>query len=188
MQNFSGPQMSGEFVSIRTGETVIVRDCVQLDGEKYHVRLSTGETIPINDFTSNYYQMADDNIYDNNGNIIGKDDGKNKPQVQLEDPINYDLMFAGMEEPEIPIPVVKKSVVESSSNDMISKIFEKKSTIKPTITVSIDFNEFPKTEINVIKDCFDITDKDITDTIISYFNLEAEIKNKMSDALSDILK
>lgn len=64
-------QMKGTWISKKTGQEVIVRDCVMSDGNSMIVMLADGRMIDMNQFSSEYYQMSDE-IYDSNGNVIGK--------------------------------------------------------------------------------------------------------------------
>lgn len=65
-----GPDIKGRWINKKTGEEVIVRDTIMSD-DTMSVMLSDGRMISMNEFSSLYYQVSDD-LYDSNGNVIGK--------------------------------------------------------------------------------------------------------------------
>ena len=65
-----GPDIKGRWINKKTGQEVIVRDTIMSD-DTMSVMLSDGRMISMNEFSSLYYQVSDD-LYDSNGNVIGK--------------------------------------------------------------------------------------------------------------------
>jgi hypothetical protein len=83
MQDFgtgpNGPDIKGKWINRRTGNIINVRDAF-ISGDDMVVMTDKGQ-ISMNEFSNNYIQASQD-IYDQNGNIIGKED------ISPEDIIN----------------------------------------------------------------------------------------------------
>ena len=78
------PEIKGTWISKKTGAEVQVRDCIIAENGM-SVMLSDGRMIDMNEFSTEFYQISDD-IYDSNGNIIGKADGNNPVPVPPYNP------------------------------------------------------------------------------------------------------
>lgn len=196
-----GPNMFGEYTSIETGETVFVRDTVIID-DKMQVRLTDDTIIPLNDFSNRYFKLENDNIYSGDGTITGKVD---KMHSIVSPTLNTSKFFEGMDTPiekkvsvssnepfvetviDNGITVTKPSVIDTNINNMVQKLFTKKELKEPQINIELIFENLPKNELNVLKDCFDVSNDDITKTIIEFFHLEDIIKNKMTEVVSNLL-
>lgn len=66
-----GPMISGKWLNKTTGTVVNVRDSI-IDGDNMIIITDKGQ-IPMYEFSNDYIQ-ASENIYDERGNIIGKED------------------------------------------------------------------------------------------------------------------
>jgi hypothetical protein len=78
------PEIKGTWISKKTGAEVQVRDCIIAENGM-SVMLSDGRMIDMDEFSTEFYQISDD-IYDSNGNIIGKADGNNPVPVPPYNP------------------------------------------------------------------------------------------------------
>lgn len=199
-----GPVIKGKFISKRTNKEVYVRDAFQIDDHMV-VMLQSGEQIPINDFYNEYYQMSDE-VYDEHGHVIG-----NNPQNDLEycekneNHLNKDLVFKGMNIPDVlgdqiilgapPTPKgtshLDKILVDTLNGvpegvQLVSKLLKKVN--KPTIKIEFDWNDFPKEQIKMLKEFYDVTDEEITQAIfneyLSYESLNNDCMNQIKNYIS----
>lgn len=196
-----GPSISGKFFNKDTGREIFVRDSVN-DGIKMCVVLSDGTTMDMSEF-QNYVQMSDEE-YDSKGNLIGK--AKKQPKSNL-DP---NLLFAGMgdkpkettdkqseqirsimkqiEEPKfIEEHNVEDKNVEEYSKDnqklaMIKKILDKSS--EPEIVITINWENKPEKEFEMLKNFFDVDIEDIAYAIFMQYGDVNKIKQAFKEALS----
>ena len=184
-----GPAISGKFFHKDTGREIFVRDSIN-DGIKMCVVLSDGTTMDMSEF-QNYVQMSDEE-YDSQGRLIGK--AKEQPKSNL-DP---DLLFAGMgdrpkesnkqseEIRSVMRQIEEPNTVEYSEDDqklaMIKKILDKSS--EPEIVVTINWQNKPEKEFEMLKNFFDINIEDIADAVFRQYGDVNKIKQAFKEALS----
>ena len=184
-----GPSISGKFFHKDTGREIFVRDSIN-DGVQMCVVLSDGTTMDMSEF-KDYIQMSDEE-YDYQGRLIGK--AKEQPKSSL-DP---NLLFAGMgdrpkevnKQSEEIRSVIKqieepKTVEYSEDNQklaMIKKILEKSS--EPEIVVTINWQNKPEKEFEMLKNFFDINIEDIADAVFRQYGDVNKIKQAFKEALS----
>ena len=184
-----GPAISGKFFHKDTGREIFVRDSIN-DGIKMCVVLSDGTTMDMSEF-QNYVQMSDEE-YDSQGRLIGK--AKEQPKSNL-DP---DLLFAGMgdrpkesnkqsEEIRSVMKQIEEPRIEEYSKDnqkleMIKKILEKSS--EPEIVVTINWQNKPEKEFEMLKNFFDINTEDIANAVFRQYGDVNKIKQAFKEALS----
>ena len=184
-----GPSISGKFFHKDTGKEIFVRDSIN-DGIKMCVVLSDGTTMDMSEF-QNYVQMSDEE-YDSQGRLIGK--AKEQPKSNL-DP---DLLFAGMgdrpkesnkqseEIRSVMRQIEEPNTVEYSEDDqklaMIKKILDKSS--EPEIVVTINWQNKPEKEFEMLKNFFDINIEDIADAVFRQYGDVNKIKQAFKEALS----
>ena len=191
-----GPSISGKFFHKDTGKEIFVRDSIN-DGVKMCVVLSDGSTMDMSEF-QNYVQMSDEE-YDSQGRLIGKAKEQVKPSL---DP---NLLFAGMgEKPkEIEEDYSKQSekiksvmkqidfedapvIVENSEKNqklaMIKKILDKSS--EPEIVVTINWENKPEKEFEMLKNFFDVSIEDIANALFQQYGDASKIKQAFKEALS----
>lgn len=184
-----GPSISGKFFHKDTGKEIFVRDSIN-DGIKMCVVLSDGTTMDMSEF-KDYVQMSDEE-YDSQGRLIGK--AKEQPKSNL-DP---NLLFAGMG--DRPKEVNKQSeeirsvmkqieepkMVEYSEDNqklaMIKKILDKSS--EPEIVVTINWQNKPEKEFEMLKNFFDVNIEDIADAVFRQYGDVNKIKQAFKEALS----
>ena len=184
-----GPAISGKFFHKDTGREIFVRDSIN-DGVKMCVVLSDGTTMDMSEF-QNYVQMSDEE-YDSQGRLIGK--AKEQPKSNL-DP---DLLFAGMgdrpkesnkqseEIRSVMRQIEEPNTVEYSEDDqklaMIKKILDKSS--EPEIVVTINWQNKPEKEFEMLKNFFDINTEDIANAVFRKYGDVNKIKQAFKEALS----
>ena len=184
-----GPAISGKFFHKDTGREIFVRDSIN-DGIKMCVVLSDGTTMDMSEF-QNYVQMSDEE-YDSQGRLIGK--AKEQPKSNL-DP---DLLFAGMgdrskesnkqseEIRSVMRQIEEPNTVEYSEDDqklaMIKKILDKSS--EPEIVVTINWQNKPEKEFDMLKNFFDVNTEDIANAVFRKYGDVNKIKQAFKEALS----
>ena len=184
-----GPAISGKFFHKDTGREIFVRDSIN-DGIKMCVVLSDGTTMDMSEF-QNYVQMSDEE-YDSQGRLIGK--AKEQPKSNL-DP---DLLFAGMgdrpkesnkqseEIRSVMRQIEESNTVEYSEDDqklaMIKKILDKSS--EPEIVVTINWQNKPEKEFEMLKNFFDVNTEDIANAVFRQYGDVNKIKQAFKEALS----
>ena len=184
-----GPAISGKFFHKDTGREIFVRDSIN-DGIKMCVVLSDGTTMDMSEF-QNYVQMSDEE-YDSQGRLIGK--AKEQPKSNL-DP---DLLFAGMgdrpkesnkqseEIRSVMKQIEEPNTVEYSEDDqklaMIKKILDKSS--EPEIVVTINWQNKPEKEFEMLKNFFDVNTEDIANAVFRQYGDVNKIKQAFKEALS----
>ena len=184
-----GPAISGKFFHKDTGREIFVRDSIN-DGIKMCVVLSDGTTMDMSEF-QNYVQMSDEE-YDSQGRLIGK--AKEQPKSNL-DP---NLLFAGMgdrpkesnkqseEIRSVMRQIEEPNAVEYSEDDqklaMIKKILDKSS--EPEIVVTINWQNKPEKEFEMLKNFFDINTEDIANAVFRKYGDVNKIKQAFKEALS----
>ena len=184
-----GPAISGKFFHKDTGREIFVRDSIN-DGIKMCVVLSDGTTMDMSEF-QNYVQMSDEE-YDSQGRLIGK--AKEQPKSNL-DP---DLLFAGMgdrpkesnkqseEIRSVMKQIEEPNTVEYSEDDqklaMIKKILDKSS--EPEIVVTINWQNKPEKEFEMLKNFFDVNTEDIANAVFRKYGDVNKIKQAFKEALS----
>ena len=184
-----GPAISGKFFHKDTGREIFVRDSIN-DGIKMCVVLSDGTTMDMSEF-QNYVQMSDEE-YDSQGRLIGK--AKEQPKSNL-DP---DLLFAGMgdrpkesnkqseEIRSVMRQIEEPNTVEYSEDDqklaMIKKILDKSS--EPEIVVTINWQNKPEKEFEMLKNFFDVNTEDIANAVFRQYGDINKIKQAFKEALS----
>lgn len=184
-----GPAISGKFFHKDTGREIFVRDSIN-DGIKMCVVLSDGTTMDMSEF-QNYVQMSDEE-YDSQGRLIGK--AKEQPKSNL-DP---NLLFAGMgdrpkesnkqseEIRSVMRQIEESNTVEYSEDDqkltMIKKILDKSS--EPEIVVTINWQNKPEKEFEMLKNFFDVNTEDIANAVFRKYGDVNKIKQAFKEALS----
>ena len=184
-----GPAISGKFFHKDTGREIFVRDSIN-DGIKMCVVLSDGTTMDMSEF-QNYVQMSDEE-YDSQGRLIGK--AKEQPKSNL-DP---NLLFAGMgdrpkesnkqseEIRSVMRQIEEPNTVEYSEDDqklaMIKKILDKSS--EPEIVVTINWQNKPDKEFEMLKHFFDVNTEDIANAVFRQYGDVNKIKQAFKEALS----
>lgn len=175
MPSDGGMGISGKWINKRTGQIVNVMNSV-MDGDDMIIISDKGQ-ISMTDFSQDYIQTSDE-IYDENGTVIGNE------------PVNYDD-FKQIQEWEAQSKQTasdsmknkakdKETTQEDTNIKIIKKVFDKLTSF-PTITIDVKWDDFPEAQIHTLVDYLDINIDDISTYIIQkYGNIEslsAEMKN-----------
>lgn len=175
MDNFqafgSGPSgsgmISGKWVNKKNGSTINVRDAI-MQGDELVIMTDKGQISGV-DFSNNYVQMSEEE-YDMSGHKLDSKQQTTKPtasvpKVKMFDDIDNELYSKQQQEQH-------KNVVAPAQNEskrLIEKLFSKIST-KPSIRINIEWAEFPKNELNMLMDVFDVTKEDISSYMKKYLD------------------
>jgi hypothetical protein len=187
MMGGPGMSISGKWYNKRTGRTIMVRDSY-FDDTGMQVMTSDGQMINGDEFSRDYIQ-CDETIYDENGQSTGQSEA-----------IDYDAMFSGMQSstPEMnyatdtllkqDAQVIKPTVqvVQQENNPALDKLFSKLDDF-PTLDINIKWNKIPISELNMLKNIFDLTNDDIAEYIYNNYCTDVEIKKAISDAITRML-
>lgn len=187
MMGGPGMSISGKWYNKRTGRTIMVRDSY-FDDTGMQVMTSDGQMINGDEFSRDYIQ-CDETIYDENGQSTGQ-----------SEEIDYDAMFSGMKSstPEMTYAadtllkqdaqVIKPTVtvVQQENNPALNKLFSKLDDY-PTLDINIKWDKIPISELNMLKNIFDLTNDDIAEYIYNNYCTDVEIKKAISDAITRML-
>ena len=173
-----GFAISGAWMNIRTGETIQVRDNF-IDGDMMLVRTMDGQLIPMDKFSNNYVQSqeVDEDIAKQAikpVQTVPQSYGDIRPDfgTPVKHISNNNTEYKQPQQSVKDTPTKVEIVTEDNENKMLKKVFEKVST-KPTINLTFDWNEYPKKEMDMLIEYFDITKEDIVDYLYEkYFNKE----------------
>jgi hypothetical protein len=187
MMGGPGMSISGKWYNKRTGRTIMVRDSY-FDDTGMQVMTSDGQMINGDEFSRDYIQ-CDETIYDENGQSTGQ-----------SEVIDYDAMFSGMQSstPEMnyagdallkqDAQVIKPAVsaVQPENNPALDKLFSKLDDY-PSLDINIKWNKIPISELNMLKNIFDLTNDDIAEYIYNNYCTDVEIKKAISEAITRML-
>lgn len=187
MMGGPGMSISGKWYNKRTGRTIMVRDSY-FDDAGMQVMTADGQMINGDEFSRDYIQ-CDETIYDENGQSTGQ-----------SEEIDYDAMFSGMQTstPEMnyaadtllkqDAQVIKPTVqvVQPENNPALDKLFSKLDDY-PSLDINIKWNKIPISELNMLKNIFDLTNDDIAEYIYNNYCTDVEIKKAISEAITRML-
>lgn len=173
------PEMgiSGTWVNKRTGEKVQVSSSV-IDGDNMVVMTNLGP-INMDKFGETYIQVSDD-LYDNNGNKIGRQDVvlddfmvKDKKPIKSVPTPSFLDEFETIDEikgkTQKSTPAVNPSSPQmSQQEELLHKLFDKIES-KPVVKISVEWKDYPKDEIEMLKKFFDVTDDDVTEYFYDHY-------------------
>lgn len=181
MPSDGGMGISGKWINKRTGQIITVMNSV-MDGDNMIIISDKGQ-IGMTEFSQDYIQTSDE-IYDEAGNIIGKepvntDDFK---QIQEWEAQSKQTASDSMKNKAKD----KKTTQEDPNIKIIKKVFDKLTSF-PTITIDVKWDNFPEAQIHTLVDYLDISIDDIsTYIILKYGNIESlstEMKNIIKSKL-----
>lgn len=185
MMGGPGMSISGKWYNKRTGKTIMVRDSY-FDDAGMQVMTSDGQMINGDEFSRDYIQ-CDDTIYDANGQSTGQ-----------SEEIDYEAMFSGMQSStgemdyaadallKQDAQVIKPTVVQQENNPALDKLFSKLDNY-PSLDINIKWDKIPISELNMLKNIFDLTNDDIAEYIYNNYCTDVEIKKAISEAITRML-
>lgn len=174
--------ITGKWINKITGQVINVRNSV-IDGDNMIIISDAGQ-IMMSDFSQNYVQASDE-IYDESGHVVD-----NKP-VEISEIVNNEQSnyvsnnLINMNSP-IQQEVQNLNVVESENDKIIEKVF-KKIKNEPKISVNIEWDDFPESQLNTLIEFLDIPMDDISSYIIKHYITDEQISKCLSQYLSDKL-
>lgn len=190
--------IQGEFINVRTGQTIFVRDSIMTPEGDTIIMTDHGQ-IDMADFSKNYIKM-DDNSTDQSPIPVPVEAPINAPadlvmmaqQDMLAKPTNKVEEFLSDLVTDYPddLMVNTESVVDTTqepvqepvneSQKMLNKIMSD-SNVKLDISVKFDEGTFPKDGIHVLKQYFNVTDDDISEWVKN--NLLVQYKDQLVNAV-----
>ena len=179
-----GMQITGKWYNKRTGKTITVRDSY-FDSDGMQVMTSSGSMISGDEFTRDYIQ-CDDNVYDENGNPTGE-----------HEEVDYEAMFSGMKSSTAEMNYAADTLLKQDAqplqqptqpqnNPALDKLFSKLDDY-PTLDINIKWDKIPISELNMLKNIFDLTNDDIAEYIYNNYCTDVEIKKAISESISRML-
>ena len=176
-----GSMISGKWINRNTGAVITVRDSFIDDSNNMILMTDKGQ-LSMSEF-SKYYIQASDEMYDESGKVIA-----NKPvtpeDIKVSDEeLKADPILFSYETPSTMINNAGSSHAAPLKNfDLIDKIF-KKTESKPKANLKIEWADFPKKELEMLINYFDVDTNEISEYISKYLLDE----NLLTDALSDFI-
>lgn len=190
--------IQGEFINVRTGQTIFVRDSIMTPEGDTIIMTDHGQ-IDMADFSKNYIKM-DDNSTDQSPIPVPVEAPINAPadlvmmaqQDMLAKPTNKVEEFLSDLVTDYPDDLIvnTESVVETTqepvpepvneSQKMLNKVMSD-SNVKLNIQVEFEEGTFPKDGIHVLKQYFNVTDDDISEWIQN--NLLVQYKDQLVNAV-----
>ena len=193
-----GPDIKGRWINKKTGEEVIVRDTIMSD-DTMSVMLSDGRMISMNEFSSLYYQVSDD-LYDSNGNVIGKCNENASvnipsyhPESGPDDFLHHPLpphhhhplppTCPPRPRPECPVDVEKKHI------DMVTDVFSKvnpEPKVKCGSTLVIE--NAPLGQLQMLIDIFGVHIEDIAIYLYQNYYTPEKVISYLKKVLTETYK
>jgi hypothetical protein len=177
--------ISGKWMNKFTGEIINVRDMV-IDGDQMII-ISNNGTLNMEEFSSNYIQSSDE-VYDINGNVLSstpvsfEEINQNKPKVGNVKLFNDDIQ-ANKESDFILTNNVQNQIENinntSENYKLIDKLFNKTNFI-PEININIKSDNFPKEQLKMLIDIYDISEEEISDYIRNKYIMTKDINESIS--------
>ena len=187
-----GLNIEGNWLNKRTNKMIHVSNYVS-DGDTVIVMTSEGRIL-LSDFMDDYIQIADDNEYDNNGNVVGKSTvdittiKETKPQSSKVNFSNhiFDQEYIMVDEkPKTTKPTNSTNKEELITNEkIIKKLFEKIEDL-PELEVSLKWDNFPKNELSTLVNILDVKIEDISKYIQKTFFDKNVLNEKINKIILD---
>lgn len=174
--------ISGKWINKNNGIIINVRNSV-IDVDEMILVTDHG-TISMTEFTNNYIQASDE-VYDMNGNVVSSSPVEFGEILQPKK-TDYEEYGFSLDKPLVsnnvtvavkPVESTKESNL--SNYDLINKLFIK-TKFEPKITINIDSNNFPKEQIKMLMDIYDISLDDISNYINKNYLTSEIINNSLS--------
>jgi len=175
--------ITGKWINKLTGQVINVRNSV-IDGDNMIIISDAGQ-IMMSEFSQNYVQASDE-IYDESGHVVD-----NKP-VEISEIVNTEQsnVVGSSINSSMNLPIYQEvqnsNAVESENDKIIEKVF-KKIKNEPKISVNIEWDDFPESQLNTLIEFLDIPMDDISSYIIKHYITDEQISKSLSQYLSDKL-
>ena len=185
------PEIKGTWISKKTGAEVQVRDCIIAENGM-SVMLSDGRMIDMNEFSTEFYQISDD-IYDSNGNIIGKADGNNPVPVPPYNPGPGECQPPHHHHPVPPCPPKPRPEcpvdVEKKHMNMVTDVFSKVNPV-PEVTCgsTLTINNAPLSQLQMLIDIFGVHIEDIAIYLYQNYYTPEKVISYLKKVLTETYK
>lgn len=201
------PEIKGTWISKKTGAEVQVRDCIIAENGM-SVMLSDGRMINMDEFSTEFYQISDD-IYDSNGNIIGKADGNHPVPVPPYNPGPSECQLPHHPVPPCPPPSShdcgchNKPMppcppkphpgcpidVEKKHMTMVTDVFSKVNPVpKVTCGSTLDIENAPLNQLQMLIDIFGVHIEDIAIYLYQNYYTPEKVISYLKKVLIDTYK
>lgn len=185
------PEIKGTWISKKTGAEVQVRDCIIAENGM-SVMLSDGRMIDMDEFSTEFYQISDD-IYDSNGNIIGKADGNNPVPVPPYNPGPGECQPPHHHHPLPPPPPKPRPEcpvdVEKKHMNMVTDVFSKVNPV-PEVTCgsTLTINNAPLSQLQMLIDIFGVHIEDIAIYLYQNYYTPEKVISYLKKVLTETYK
>lgn len=185
--NDMGAMISGKWMNKINGNVINVRDTT-IDGDSMILMTDQG-MLSMEEFTNNYIQVSDE-IYDESGNVIKNE----KPQIseiiqspKIPNSASHMLPTDAQDflEQKTTNNTPKENEQNTYQDNIIKKFFDKIDS-KPTINISIIWDELPINELNTLVKFLDVDKKDIAQFIVDKYLNREQITNAMEKKLDKL--
>jgi len=171
--------ISGKWINRQTGDIINVRSSVTDDSGNMILITDKGQ-LNMNEF-SRLYVQASDEMYDLDGNVVDS-----KP-VEADE-----ISFANNDTPLVADSILMPNGMDNTATqlknfDLIDKIF-KKTESKPSADLKINWADFPKKELSMLVNYFDVSSEEIATYIGKYLINEDLLKDALLEFLDNNLK
>jgi len=168
-----GEMISGKWINKLTGQTVTIRNTI-IDGDNMVIITDAGQ-IDMNEFSSNYIQASDE-IYNEEGKVIGREEMEFQPMYDVTSVNNIiERKSKAHQQPK-----------ESEELKIIKKVFSKIEST-PSISMDIQWDDFPKDQLDTLINFLDISINDISKYIVKTYMDTSSISLLVTEFLKEKL-
>lgn len=184
MNTNSGAMISGKWFNPNDGTVINVMDTI-IDENNQMVVVTDRGTVDMNTFSSNFIQCDDATLTQMKpANSVATSSLKIESKVKpSNDFIMADELINSMDEQQVVVKVNKSS----NSSSIIEKLFNKIDS-KPDIKISIEWDDFPVEQVNMLINFLDVKESDISRYIQDNYLDEYSILLALEDFLKGKLK
>lgn len=186
-------EIRGEWINKNTGQKINVRNSI-IDGDQMIIITNIGH-MSMEEFSRNYIQASNE-IYNENGQVIGSENDNMQHQQKSINDINIETINDQeylIDDKPVKFDIAKQSTIsieqlpinqsQIKNIDLIKKVFSK-IDYKPEITVEIKWDGFPKEQISTLVNFLDVDVDDISKYLYSeYVNVDT-VKEKINEIIN----
>lgn len=203
--------ISGKWMNKFTGQVIHVRDSV-IDGDQMVIITGNG-TLTMDEFANNYIQASDE-VYDDKGNVIlhnamdfseicetkpktgnvklfndGPNGNANFVRVESNTydatPLFMNTEYIDTSATSLDVSITNEQDLQEVNENykLIDKLFNKVNFI-PKIDINIESENFPKEQLKMLVDIYDITEQEIA----NYIRLNYLSEDILNESISQCIK
>lgn len=178
--------ISGKWMNKNTGETIIVKNSV-IDGDGMVIITNRG-MLNMSEFSRNYIQVSDE-IYDENGNVVGNEEmtPESLPQQQNTPSLDYSTLTKGLNQQDLHNIQIQAQAqirpVEDEDTMLIRRILKKVSL--PEVKSIIEWTTYPGKQLEMLE-MLGVDPNKIVDYFVNQIDVETirkSIKNQIIESL-----